>query len=256
MTAEFREGHAHRNFWLTAGNGAVVMMGNSFIAPDTVLAWLVYRLTHSSLCVGLMISVSAIGMMWPQLLVGNLVETVQRKMPIYIAFAVFRTLVTMAMGIVVIVWSGSDWGLYWALFILFIAYTSGGGASLVPFMDIVAKSVPQNRMAMLWAYRRLFGGLLGFLVSFIVVYVLSDRSDLAFPINYGLLFLAASAVCGAAYSMFSIVREPVEEVARRRAPFITFLKRGPRILRYDHDFRRLYFYRWAWALGAMCQAQL
>ena len=255
-TTESPEGHARRNFWLTAGNGAVVMMGNSFIAPDTVLAWLVYRLTHSSLCVGLMISVSAIGMMWPQLLVGNLVETVQRKMPIYVAFAVFRTLVTITMGIVVIFWSGSDWGLFWALFVLFIAFTSGGGASLVPFMDIVAKAVPQKRMAMLWAYRRLFGGLLGFLVSFAVVYVRSDRSGLVFPVNYGVLFLSTALVCGVAYAMFGAVREPIEEVARYRVPFATFLKRGPRILKYDRDFRRLYLYRWAWALGAMCQAQL
>lgn len=253
---DFRERHAKRNFWLTVGNGSAVMMGNSFIAPDTVIAWLTYRLTGSAFCVGLMISVSAVGWMWPQLLVGNLAETLQRKMPLYVAFAVFRSTVSAIMCVLVLVWAGSDWGLFWALFVLMAAFSSGGGASIIPFMDVVAKAVPQERLAMLWAYRRLFGGVLGFLMGLIVAYVLSERSGLGFPVNYGTLFVCSAAVCGIAYALFSFVREPVEAVARQRVPFTAYLRRGPRILRHDRDFRRLYLYRWAWALGAMSQAQL
>ncbi len=231
-------------------------MGNSFIAPDTVLAWLTYRLTESPFCVGLIISVSTIGMMWPQLLVGNFAETLERKMPIYVAFAVLRSVMSAMMCVLVFVWTGSDWGLFWALLILFAAFSSGGGVSLVPFMDVVAKAVPQGRLAMLWGYRRLFGGVLGFVTGLVIAYVLSDRSGLAFPTNYGVLFLCSTVACGVAYVLFASVREPIETVAAHRVPLATFLKRGPRILKYDPEFRRLYLYRWAWALGAMSQAQL
>ncbi len=248
--------HTKRNFRLTVANGGIVMFGSSFFATETVLAGLAHRLTGSSLCVGLLATAAGIGWMWPQLFVGNLVEHTKRKMPFYVVAAFFRFAMLLCLAALVYFWRGGDDRLYWMFLGVFTLFCSGGGAVGVPFFDIVAKAVPQRNLTMMWAYRRLLGGLLGFLGGVVVARILSEKSGLTYPANYALLFVIGAAVCSVAYVMFICVREPIEPVAPKRVPFLTYLKRGPVIFRGDHDFRRLYLFRWTWALGAMSQTLL
>jgi len=243
-----------RTFRLTVGNGAVVMMGTAFFAAETVLAGLTESLTKSSLLVGLLITVRNVGWMWPQLFVSHVLETRQRKMPAYVISACCRFVALLVMSAAVLFWCGSPRALYWILLFIVAFISSAGGIAVIPFMDIVAKSIPRKRMPLLWAHRRLFGGILGFLASLMIACVLSERSGIPYPANYALLFLAAAILCGAAFLMFVAVQEPIEPVSSFRAPFMVYLRRGPAIFRADHDYRRLYVYRCTWGLATMSQA--
>lgn len=241
-------------FWLTVGNGAFSMMGSAFFAGDTVLAGLVERLTKSSLRVGALVSVSNIGWMWPQLFVGHWLESKPRKMPAYALSALGRFSALILMACATAFWRGSPGALYWILFLNVALFTSFGGIVGIPFMDIVAKTIPRKRLPALWAYRNVFGGVLGFLSSLVIAYVLSARSGIPFYYNYALLFSIAAVLNGSAYLMFYMVREPVEPVSRVRAPFLTYLRRGVAIFRCDRDYRLLYLYRCVWAGATMSQA--
>lgn len=236
------------------GNGAVVNMGTAFFAVETVFAGLAYTLTNSTICVGLLCSVAGIGWFWPQMFVGNLIEHRERKMPLYRITVVVRLAVLLTMAAVVLLWRGSPVVLFWLLLILLAVFTSAGGACVVPFMDIIAKSMPKGRIPMLLAYRRLIGGFLGFLAGGIVAYILSDQSGLAQRQQYAVLFLLGAVFSAAAFSMFMAVREAIEPVAPQRVPFLRFLRRGPAIFRRDREYRRLYLLRCAWALATMSQA--
>lgn len=245
-----------RNFWLTVINGGLVLMGASFFTPPTVLAALTQQLTDSSFCVGLLVSIGPIGMMWPQLIVGNLVEPVRRKLPVYIVTSVLRVLVLLAMGAAIFFWRGGDFGLFWVILALYFLFASASGVAIVPFLDIVGKSFNKDRLAVLWSYRRVLGGLLGFAASLLVTYVLSGFSGLDWPDNYALLMVLGATVCAVAYVCFTCVREEDAEVAERRVPFLAFLRRGPVILRRDPDFRRFLLLRGAWAVTRMSQLAL
>ena len=247
---------ARRNFWLTVGNGSIVLMGMSFFAPGTVLAGLVQHLTGSEFCVGLFVSLGAVGWVWPQLFIGNLVESRRRKMPFYAVSALVRVALLLAMAGVVYCWSGSDMMLYWVLLALFLAFSSAGGTVVIPFMDIVAKTVDRSRMSLLWGYRRMIGGLLGFLASLAVLGIMSDRLAIPFPANYAILLAIGALICGLAFFFFIRVREPVEEVPGKRTPFMMFLRRGPVVFRRDRDFRRFFVLRGMWAFARMSQAAL
>jgi MFS family permease len=255
-TPEETHAHSRRNFWLCVANGGGVLMGMAFFAHETVLATLAEQLTHSTFCVGLLVSLGSIGWMWPQLFVGNYVETMRRKKPIYILSSATRVLMLLLMALTLYLWRGSPTSLFWVLLLLFFTYCSAGGMGVIPFMDIVAKSVPHKQMSMLWASRRLIGGLLGAAASLLVAYILSARSGIAFPSNYALLLLLGALISGVAYSFFVGSRERPEQASETRVSFLTFLKRGPVIFSQDHDFRRFFYLKAAWAIVRMSQGAL
>ncbi len=246
--------HVQWNFWMCVWNGAVVTMGTALFAAETVLAGLAYRLTESSFYVGLLISLGAIGWLWPQIMVGHFVESVRRKMPVYGASALIRFTSLLLMAAAVYAWDGPPMALYFILLALFTIFSSAGGVCVVPFMDIMAKTVPHGRIPMVLAYRRMFGGFLGVLAGALAAYILSARSGIGYPGQYALLILLGALLNGAAYYMFYSVREPADPSPPARTSFGAFLKRGPAIFRDDGDYRKLYFYRCVWAFGAMSQA--
>lgn len=244
---------ARRNFWLCVGNGAVVTMGQAFFAWDTVLAGLAFMLTRSEVLVGLLVSVAAVGWQWPQLFVGSRIEHVQRKMPVYGASAAARTAALAAMLVSVLLCHAWPLPLYWLILLWTAVLTSAGGVCVIPFMDIVAKTVPAERRPMLFAYRRLFGGLLGFLAGVITVYVLSPRSGLAYPNNYAVLLVAGLVFCAVAYGLFMATREPSGPVTPERLPFLTFIRQGAGLIRKDRDFRLYFLFRVCLSLTMMSQ---
>lgn len=245
-----------RSFWLTVGNGAISQMGNALFAPETVLATLTERLTHSAFHVGLLVSVGSVGWMWPQLFVGNLIEPLKRKKPVYILSATMRFVMLLAMGAVVLFWRGHPTTLFWLILLCYAGFASSGGIVVIPFLDMVARTIPRNRLAMLWAYRRLIGGLLGFAASLVAAFVLSGRSGISFPVNYAVLIIAGALLCGAAYVMFMEVDESAGDAPKKRASLWAFVKRGPVIFRQDADYRRFFALRSAWAFTRMSQQAL
>jgi len=203
--------------------------------------------------VGLLVSVAAIGWQWPQLFVGNRIEHVHRKMPVYVVSVVVRVSSLCAMTASVLLFWKTPLLLYWLVLLWTAVMTSAGGLCVIPFMDIVAKSVPPVHRPMLFAYRRMFGGTLGALAGLATVYILSPASGLEYPTNYAVLLVAGLSLSALAYSLFMRTREPIEPVLAQAAPFLVFLKRGAALFREDRDFRRYYAYRVVLALAMMSQ---
>jgi len=245
-----------RNYLLTVANGSLVMMGFTFIAFDSILAGLAYELTESTLCVGLLVTGASIGWLWPQLLVGNRIEHRERKMPLYRATISARLGAMAVMLVAVLVLSGAPALLYGTILVCAIVMSSAGGVCSIPFMDIVAKAIPAEHRSMLFAWRRLLGGLLGFFAGLIAARVLSDNSPVAYPYNYAVIIGCGMVGMGVAYFSFTRVREPIEPVESKPRPFTEFLRGGFALFAEDRDFRLLYFFRVFHSLGLMSQILL
>ena len=250
------EGTERRNFWLCVGNGAVVAAGHAFFAWETVIAGLCFMLTGSEFLVGVLISVSAIGWQWPQLLVGSRIEHVERKMPIYKLSALLRVFALGAMLLCVMLLPGRPMLLFWLILLWTAILSSAGGICVIPFMDIVAKTIPPHHRPMLFAWRRFLGGLLGFLAGIATLYVLSPKSGLRYPQNYGILLLAGFSLCALAYSLFMRTSEPAGLVLSEPRPFAEFMRRGVALFRIDRQFRRYFLYRVFLSFAVMSQVLL
>ena len=245
-----------RTFWLLVGNGAIVTMGSAFYSFETVMAGLAFELTGSTLLVGLLVTVATSGWFWPQLIVGSRIQHLPRKMPAYRLSAFLR--VSGVSSMIAATWLLADRGevLYWAILICTTLFAVGGGICVIPFMDILAKSIPVVHRPMLMAYRQSIGGILGCVAGLATVYILGDYSGLDFPDNYLTLFIVGGAINSIAYYCVVAIREPVEAVNPEQQSFGGFLAGGVRVYREDRDFRCYFYYRVCLYLAYMSQSLL
>lgn len=251
MSAARLSPEQRRNFWLTVANGSFVMMGFAFIAFDSIMAGLAYELTESTTLVGLLTTAAGIGWLWPQLLVGSRIEHLERKMPVYRVTVLARVLILGAMLAALLLLPGRPHALYWTVLFCTAAMSSAGGVCSIPFMDIVAKAVPPDFRAMVFAWRRLLGGMLGCAAGLIASYVLAETSPLAYPYNYAALVFCSIVVSSLAYGAFLRIREPIEPVKEAARPFTEFLRGGLALFRKDRDFLLLYAFRVFHSMGTM-----
>lgn len=72
----------------------------------------------------------------------------------------------------------------------------------------------------------------------IVKYILSNKKNFPFPLNFSLLFLLTFIFMFIALSLFICVKEPPSSIKNnRRTPFSQYLKDIPRILAKDKNYR-------------------
>ena len=252
MPDRIEEEGVKRNYRLFVWNGIFITVAFAFVSPGIVLSAFMYKLTASNFYVGLVSTIMISGWIWPQLVISNLVEHRERKKPFYIFPAMLRVGGWIAItASTLLIGDRNPHALLWTFLVLFAFYASAGGVSMVPFMDIVAKIVPVQRRARLFSIRRLWGGSLAFLAGFLIRYVLSESSGLAFPTNYGVLFGCATVCVMLSVAAFLQVQEPIHPVAERRNSFSDHLASGVRILRDDRNYRRLLAARTFWSLGMM-----
>ncbi len=245
-----------RNFWLCVGNGAIVSMGSAFFSFETVMAGLTFTLTGSTFLVGLVTAMATSCWLWPQLLVGNYIEHRPRKMPVYRFSVILRCCALVTMTAALWLFSDRPYVLYTILLLGTIGFATGGGICVIPFMDVLAKSIPPERRPMLMAWRRTLGGILGGVAGLLTLYVLSERSGLSYPTNYVILFTAGGLINFVAYACFLASHEPIEPVDTEQKSFLTFMRKGLAVFRSDRDFRNYFYFRLCLAVAYMSQTLL
>ncbi|MFQ5810336.1 MAG: MFS transporter, partial [Armatimonadota bacterium] len=109
----------------------------------------------------------------------------------------------------------------------------------IPFFDIIGKSLPSNYLGRFFGTRRFFGGTLAFAAGFAVKHILDERTGYPFPASYSAVFLLAWAATALSVLFFSLVDEPPGMAHRRRVGLGFQMRRGPRIMRRNRNYRNL-----------------
>lgn len=228
-----------RTYYVGLVNGALYMGVMALVDPNTVIPALAERLTGSVAMAGAIVSLISLGWNWPPLLVANLVEHKPRKMPYYKMAASFR-IIFYAVATAAIFVLGNQNGplLFWIVALGMFAYTSAGGVAWVPFMDVVAKCVPPEKRGSFFGGRRLWAGAGALPLSlWVVTWVLDPaRSGLAFPYNYGWLFVMSLVGVAIALGVFFLAEEPETVSETPRTPLMRHLARSWRLVKHDRDY--------------------
>jgi predicted MFS family arabinose efflux permease len=125
------------------------------------------------------------------------------------------------------------------IFLLGFALNSlAAGVAALPFMNVVAKTIPAARRGVYFGWRRFLGGAAGLLGGLLVKAVLAPGFFLGFPRNFGLLFALGSLLLVVLVSSFGLVVEPAEGIDRRPVPLGTRLARAVRLPLRDRNFGR------------------
>jgi MFS family permease len=233
--------YIRRNFKLGVINGSFWLLARALTDPDTILpAFAVALMGDNPLYVGLLVSLVNAGWFWPPLLMTRRMSTTERRHPWYKLSAVIRV------GAMLAAWAAAYWlaadspvVAFVAIGLSYLAFSSGGGIGLIPFMSVVTDSVPPDRRGKFFAMRFFFGGLMAFLAGFWVKWLLGEDSGYSFPQDYAYLFGVATVVSALALLSWWFAREPEHKVETRSLPLGVQLLRGLRRLRRHPEFRRL-----------------
>lgn len=187
-------------------NGWLVFLGDGFFSVSVVVAGFAAKLGAPNFVIGLLPAIAGGGWMLPQLLVASRVRSLPYKLPTYRSAALVRMLTYLAMVLIAATLADRP-ALCLTLFILAMVLNAlASGVAGLPFLEVVSKTVAPERRARYFGTRNLWGGLLAFGAGLTVRAILG--SDLAFPLNYALIFLLATVAFTLGYGVFGRVSEP------------------------------------------------
>ncbi len=247
---DFTPFHLRRNLALGVANGALYILAETLIDSALVLTWFLSRLSAPNVLIGLVVPLRDAGWFIPQLIAARYQSRLPYKLPTYSVMALVRGLAWLSMAVVML--TQRDPAILIAGF--FIPYTVNSFASGVaglPFMDIVAKTIPTRRLGTFFGARMFLGGALGIVGSLVVRLALSEKLGQAFPTNIGQLMAIAAvfAVCGLLAFMFVV--EPPGKAENEAVNLAAHLGRAASLPRQDRNFRLFLIARMALMLAQM-----
>ena len=244
---------ARRNFRLIAANGILTGGPSMLFEPNTVIAAFIIHLHGSQTLVGLVSALVMLGWVWPQLFVANWIEPKPRKLFLYRFCALIRvgSLVTLAL----LMWMHRQnlppWFVYAMIALLFTLW-SANGFGAVAWYEVLSKTVYSAKRPVLFAWRQTGAGLIALISGIVVMWALSPRSGMSFPVNYFFLLALMTVLTAIGIGAFTMVREPTDfETAKRRRPWKEYFRLGPQIMRSDRNYRRLVWGQFTFALAVM-----
>jgi len=236
-------------FILGVTNGVLFNLADAVLGGTTVLPIFISRITASKVLIGLAGTMANAGLFMPQLVVANLIGHMKRRMPVYTWSAAVRIGTIWAIALLVaLAGHASSAFLLAGFMVLYAAYCLAGGVANIPFMDIVARTVPSERRGTFFGARLFLGGVASALAGIGVKNILASKP---FPESFAVLFIATAVVVTAALISFCLIREPAGPPGEGRIPFREFLRKGPFLLKNVRSYRLLLVVRILLAVWGM-----
>jgi MFS family permease len=233
--SEFARKHFRWNFLLGVSNGVMFHFAWAFISTSTVLPLFISKLTGSQILIGLASTLEALGWFLPQIAIAAVTLHRKNQMPIYVRAAFLRGASFLLFAFLIfLLGKDNPSSLLLIFFILFSLYSFGGGLAGVSFMDIVGKTIPENKRGSFFGARKLVGGGLAALGGIMIqrILILFD-----FPQNFGILFLISSVLIILALFSVCLMKETPSLSRPQKGSIKENMLLGFRITKKDKNFR-------------------
>ncbi len=236
MTLPAARRHYRWNFSLWVTETAAWMVGTAFIDSTTVLPVLMLTLTGNPVLAGLVISLRYAGQGIPQLIAASLVSGRPKRKGAYIWFTLPGRLSLLWPTLLLLLGVTRVTVVVPAILLAYAAFWISEGLSIVPWVDMMGKTVPPLRRGRLFALMHVMGGLLGIGAGLLVRQVLGTG---AFPAGYGLLFAFALGGMLLSTLTLALLREPPGPPGEERYSTRALIADIPNLLRAMPQFRLL-----------------
>jgi MFS family permease len=235
--AEQSSPHLRRNFALGIVNGGMFIFAEALMSIDTVLTWFVQQLGGSNFLIGLVGPLRDAGWFLPQLFISHRLQREPLKQPMYRRAAVVRMVAWLVWTLAVFVLAGNPSLMLLVFFTAYAINSLASGFAGLPFMEIVAKTIPPNRRGIYFGARMFAGGLLSLLAGVLVGVMLAETNPTPFPQNVGVLFVISFVSAAVGLTAFGVVKEPRSEVRDDGITFAAHLQRAVRLPRHNRNLR-------------------
>ncbi|MGE5140706.1 MAG: MFS transporter, partial [Rudaea sp.] len=218
----------------------------------TVIPLFVNTLSSSTILIGLIPAIHAMGWQLPQLLTGHRVNRLARFKPMTLFMTVHERIPFL--GLAVIAYYAARLGNSTALtltFALLVWQGLGGGLTATAWQSLIGKVIPTNRRGTFFGLQSATANLFSAAGAFIAGFVLERVTA---PLNFTLCFLAAGIAMIVSLFFLGWTREPAHEPHGGGESQGVFWGRVREILKVDGRFRRFILARIVFQLGAMGSA--
>jgi hypothetical protein len=225
-----------RSFALGVWNAALYMGGEGLVDANTVVPVFLAGLGAPNALIGFSAALPDFGWFLPQFATVPPLSRRPRSIGLYRLAAVLRGLAFTLLALLIVPLAAHPTALLVAFLACYGAYSFSGGVAAVPFMEVVGKTVPPERLGAFWSLRLFWGGVLTVAAGLFVRALLRDGTDAP---RFALLFAVAAVLVSLGYGLFSLIREPAEAPQPETAGPLGMLREGLVMLGHDAHFRRL-----------------
>lgn len=228
--------HARRNFRLGVISGTMGGASNDFLHPELILAGFVYVLTGSTFAVAVVSVLNKAGIMIPQLVVGNMVESFSRRRPAYVIAAVVRLGSAAMMVASMAMLARFNGPVSLALFCSAVFFHAASKGSLgILNNDMIGRLIPPHRVGALLGARKLLGGMMAILAGAAVIQPI--LSAVVFPYDYLILMIIGTLILIAEMTAWCLCREQPGHRSKRRTSLPDAVRRGVEWIKTDWNYR-------------------
>ena len=238
----FIEKNVRFNFTINLLEGGLFGLGLGFASYVTVIPLFMARLTESSILIGLIAAMRAVGWQLPQLLTSNRVARIRRYKPMSLLMTLnerlpFFGLVLVALALPVL---GKDATLI-LTFVLVVWQTMGGGLTGTAWQSMIAKIIPSTLRGRFYGAQSAFANLLSSIGAVIAGLILQSGQT---PANFAICFMLAAIAMMIGFGFLYATREPEGTPARATSHTPRELWHAlVAIVRRDANFRMFIFTR-------------
>lgn len=230
--------HFVRNYTLHCLEGGLFIGGIAFVAPNTVLPKMIESMGGPTWLIAIVPMLMNLGFVTPTLLTAHLVENLHSVKPALLFTGFFQRVSFLAAGLVLYFHAESHPG--WSLVAVALApLVSGlfGGITMTAWLELVAKTIPENRRSSVWAIRFIISSIIGIGAGKTVSFVLENTPGTE---GYAILHFILFAFLMVSYVIFAFVREissPEDKPPISGVALVENLRTVPHLIRSDRDLR-------------------
>lgn len=237
LTQYYRPEDVRKSFRWGVFNGLLYIAAETLLDPTLVIVGFLSHLTQSPLLLGLVVPMRDGAWSLPQLWVSSFLQSKPHKLTYYRRFGYLRIVSWLMIALTINL--VRDPALLLVLFFLaYILSSLANGLSGLPFMEVVAKSIPPDRRGEFFAWRMGFGGVLGIGASALVRWLLDPNGPLVFPYNFGALSVAFLILGAGSIFALNGLREPYETNTLPPQSLPSQVRRAADVVRSQPKYRR------------------
>ncbi len=223
-----------RNYSLMGLDISLFVLALSFASTYGLLPLFVSHLSPSTMAVGAIPALRAVGML-PPIFVAGLTERLHRKQPFVLAMTIFERVPYLVLAIATpLLAMDHPLILFWLFCAMLALTTFAAGVAVPAWLDLIAKMIPISWRGRFFGHATALGGLLGIAGSAGAAALLEQYDwIIGVAICFGLafVFLAFSFIC------LAFAREPLEDAPPDPMRADTAWRRLPAILHHDRNLR-------------------
>ncbi len=205
--------NARWNFTVFGADIAFFSLGLSISSAYTVLPLFVHHLSGSNETVALIPALRTLGTYGPPLFVAGMVERRRHALPFILRATVLERVPFLVLALGALWLASRQPGLLLGLFLamIFLA-TFGGGLTYPAWLDLIARTIPSERLGRFFGVWTGLGGLFGVGGAAVAAAILAS---VAWPLNFALCFVLTFGTYVVSFVLLSLGREPPRVLRER-----------------------------------------